>query len=316
MYKLKSLLLLLSIGSCCISGLAQTYNDDNGMEQHKEKKIKKREKGFHFGLYVGTFFANNYSASVYDGYGLDYSHNKNTNFQASLLNYQINEVYGAQGVATGGQDKIANALGVQPGTWSFAENDMPQNMAYSIGLSVGLNTVYKLNWRQGLIMNLNATQLTINGALEIEYPYGYMSAGPQPAGNTTPYQFFPIRAVEQRLTMQLGYQQILGDKSNAINLFYEGGVSVSIMKMVSEQAAINSLVIDLTQGINYVGYNTVAPQTIVGLGIGLFGGFGINIASNTKWSAQLLYSPTLDYLNYIYTPKFVLEHSIGLRFYH
>ena len=72
-------------------------------------------KGFHAGLFVGAFWANKYTAYLYDGYGFDQNGQRNT-FNNSILYNQIVNVYGG---ANGGVDYIAKIINVNHSYWYF-----------------------------------------------------------------------------------------------------------------------------------------------------------------------------------------------------
>lgn len=277
-------------------------------EDEEASSRGKKNKGFHMGLNVGAYLPNGQTAGTYDGYGYDFNGIKN-DFLNSLMYKRIVYDYGG---GYGQVDLIAQELHVNHGEWTFNEGNMPQNLYYSPGIMVGINFTYKLNSTQALIFNANGAQLTINGAFQIGLntppPYsqspGYLN-----------YQTFAIKAVEQRAIFQLGYQHIIPNenKNNKINFFYEGGAVSTLTKLKSEQILINQLLIDLPNSINLPGYAVTAPQNKVGIGIGVFGGLGINISTNTKWSAQLLYTPSYENLYYGDSPQFLFQQAISFR---
>src|ERR1044072_765972 len=101
--KLSLLLLLLLVKPV----LAQ----DNTEESNTGKPLK--TKGLNLGLYLGTYFANKYTATLYDGYGFDVDGNRNS-FENSFMYNKIILEYGG---GYGQPDLIAQALGVQHGEW-------------------------------------------------------------------------------------------------------------------------------------------------------------------------------------------------------
>ena len=86
----------------CSMGMAQENdNSDNAPDINSKKK-------FHIGLYVGSLFANKYTAGMYDGSGFDIDGNKNS-FENSLMYQKIILQYGG-GYGNGQIDQIAQAL--------------------------------------------------------------------------------------------------------------------------------------------------------------------------------------------------------------
>src|SRR5688572_7321666 len=98
-------------------------------------------KGFHTGLYIGSYFADNHTAHMYDGYGFDAEGGKN-NFEGSFMYQKIILQYGG---GYGQTDYIAEALGVNPEDWTFDESDMPTNMRYKTSFLIGFHNRYSVD---------------------------------------------------------------------------------------------------------------------------------------------------------------------------
>src|ERR1035437_1604582 len=110
-----------------------------------------KTKGFQFGIYIGAYFANKYTATLYDGYGFDIDGKKN-NFVNSFMNNKI--IFENGGGYPGTVDQVAQALNVDPGTWVFDESDMPTNMKYAPAFLIGLQTRYSVDGKNSIIMNV------------------------------------------------------------------------------------------------------------------------------------------------------------------
>jgi hypothetical protein len=257
------------------------------------------------GLYMGAYFPNQYTVSVYDGYGFNGEGAKN-DFANSLMYRRIVYDYGG---GYGQQDLIAEALGVGHDDWSFTEADMPQNMRYLPGFIFGFNSRFRLNKSHGLLFNVNVARLTVEGnfTITINNP----TIGAQIPGYSN-FRTFGIKGLERRLLLQLGYQRIF-DKGGKANFFYEGGWVCTFTRFAGETIMINDLMIDLTANYDMPGYYATHPQNILGIGIGMFGGFGIDIDTDSRWTMQLLYSPSYENLYFGTKPKFIFQQSAGLR---
>jgi hypothetical protein len=264
------------------------------------------ERGFHAGFSIGALFANNYSAALYDGYGFDRAGNRN-DFSHSFMYEKIINQYGG---GYGQQDQIATALNVNPGEWKFDQSDMPFNMNYTVAIQFGLQTKYSLNKNEAILFNALASKLAVTGNFTItttnSLPNGSLS------GNI---RTFPILGGEQRLVLQTGYQRILGDDPT-FNLFIEAGPSLTLVKFDKNQVKINNLLIDLTSGYSQPNYVTPGARILTGFGMGAFAGIGLNINTNSKWTAQLLYSPSYELINIGVGPAYTLQNSLGLRAYY
>jgi hypothetical protein len=264
-----------------------------------------RSKGFHAGLTVGAYFPNQHTADYYNGYGFDI-YGSRYDFLNSLMYRRIVLEYGG---AYGQQDLIAEALNVNHDEWTFSESDMPGAMYYNAGFMAGFNAVYRINRLRALLLNVNAAQMSINGNFTITV--NRTPIGPAPPGYQN-YSVFDIAAREQRLILQLGYQQLLGE-DDKVNFFYEGGLLCTITRSIRQQIKINDLIINLDDNFNDAMFAAAAPQNIPAFGFGMFGGFGINISTSSKLTLQLLYTPSYENLYFGDKPAFKLQHAAGLR---
>jgi len=291
------------------------YSQDSDKTEEDSLYKPSNHKGFHAGLYVGAFIANKNTAYIYDGYGFDINGQRNT-FENSVLNYQILNVYGG---GLGQNDLIAQLLNVGPGDWSFKETDMPINLRYTTTYLVGLNMRYQVNKKSSISLNINGTKLVVNGKFTIS------STLPTTTGlqGQSKINQFTITGAEQRLMFQLGYQRILGNHEK-LNLMVEGGLNIIFSKAQKNQAVLNSdqnngannITIDLMSIYNQPPYNYYSAKYLIGAGIGAFGGIGMHLTINPKYTVQLLYNPSYDRISLGYNPKFKLQHGFGLRIYY
>lgn len=303
-----ALLLLLSAPALAQDNSGNNNNNvDNQYDDNGNPVYTGKQKGFHVGLLVGVYFANQNTAKIYDGYGFDPDGNRNS-FENS---YMYNKIVMQYGGGYGQPDQIAQALGVQHSDWSFGESDMPVNMRYQPSFLFGLQGRYSVDPKNAILLNVNAVQLNINGNFTIQTV--------PPTGSTQinqSVQTFAIRGSEQRLIFQIGYQRILGDITKKANFFLEGGMNITMAKFGKNQILINGLLIDLTSYYYYPGYNAYYVQKIIGVGFGAFGGLGVNLNANPKFRAQLVYQPTLENVKLGHGTTIKLQNSIGLRFYY
>lgn len=276
-------------------------------------------KGFHLGVYVGAYWANRNTAYIYDGYGFDQNGQRNT-FSNSILYNQIVNVYGG---GYGGNDLVAQLLNVGHTDWYFRETDMPINLRYTTTYLVGLNMRYQINKKAGITLNINGSKLNVNGKFTIGTTGNSLNNG---NGNGLQNQAkiyqFTITGAEQRLMFQLGYQRIIG-KSEKLNLMVEGGLNVILSKAQKNQAFLNNdqnpsnnFTIDLMSVYNQSPYNYYSAKYLIGAGVGAFGGIGLHLTINPKYTVQLLYTPSYDRIGLGYTPSFKLQNGVGLRVYY
>ncbi len=274
-----------------------------------------RTKTFHLGLYVGVYFANKYSASLYDGYGYDINGQRN-NFATSILNYEINYVYGG---GNGGVDQIAALLNVAPGDWTFNASCMPINLRYTPSYLVGLNTRYVIDEKNCILLNINGTKLAVNGKFNIYSKNNSGQINAPGTNNSTIQNQFTIVGGEQRLLMQLGYQRHYGKKEK-VRLFTDIGMNIIMAKFQKNLAYITndrgSIVIDLMHTYSQPNFNYINAKYLVGVGIGVYGSIGVNFNVNPKYTAQLFYNPSNDLIPLGDTRVFKMQHGVGLRIYY
>jgi|SRR4051812_3557314 len=265
------------------------------------------QKGFQIGLYVGSYFANNYTASLHDGYGVDFDGKRNS-FENS---YMYNKIVLQNGGGYSGQpDLIAQELNVMHGDWSFDESDMPTYMRYQPSFMFGLQCRYSVDNKNIILLNVNAAKLTSNGSFTITTIPQYI---PGQAAQTI--HTFKIKGMEQRLLFQVGFQHLFGDNEK-MNFLLEGGLNVTLAKLDKNLIQINNLTIDLTSYYYTPGSTAYSVVRRVGTGFGAFGGAGLNLNASEAFIIQLVYNPTYEGINLGPNPKLKLQNSVGLRAYY
>lgn len=296
--------LLLFLFSCGIKSFSQQETDE---EPQQESYLKKTNTLM--GLYVGSYFANKYTATMYNGYGFDLAGKQNS-FSNSLMRQKIIFEYGG---GYGQHDQIAEVLGVDPGMWTFNESDMPTNMRYTPAIMVGVNLKTAINKKTSVLLNINGAKLNVEGAFTITK---IRPQNPNPAVNSN-IVTCPIRGSEQRLCFQLGFQRLLG-KDERLNFLVECGLTGTLSKYNQNTIYINTLTIDLTQYLNSSQYISVSQpaRRPVGFGLGGYAGLGVNLDMNENFIVQLVYTPSFDKINMGVNPVTKWQNSLGLRFYY
>lgn len=299
LFRLSFLVVTLSI-------LFTPLYSQEGNESNDEETIIYNKKGFQIGLYVGAYFANKYTAQLYDGYGFDIDGNRNSYENSFMYNKIVLEYGGGYGQT----DYIANELNVAPGDWSFNESDMPVNMRYNPAFATALQIRYSVDERNAILINVNGTKINVYGNFTIT-----TNTASQPNQTLGNIHTFAIRGAEQRLIFQMGYQRLLGE-SNKINFLVEGGLNVTISKFDKSEILIKNLLIDLTQSFQLPGYPNYIIRKPIGTGYGAFAGFGVNFSLSEQFRAQLVYNPSYERINIGENRKLKLQNSVGLRMYY
>ena len=265
---------------------------------------------FRFGLHIGTIFANQHTANLYNGYGLDIDGNIN-NYENSFMYQKIMLQYGSAN--TGQPDQIAEALGVDPYTWTFDESDMPTNMRYVPAFTVGLSTKYSVDRTNAILLNVNASKLVLTGNFTIITPQSNSASATQINNRV---KTFPIVGGEQRLDFQVGLQHIFGNDSK-FGALIEGGLHATLAKFDRNIININNLTIDLTEYNNSFLFPEALPfRRPIGIGFGAFGSLGVNANMTPKITIQLVYSPVFVKINIGENRQFKLQQYLGIRLYY
>lgn len=294
---------------CNLKSFAQYEGEDDPADPANFK----RQRGFHAGAFLGGYIPNKYTAQNYDGFGFDLDGNRN-NFENSWMNQKIKYQYG--GYYLSQQDQIAKALGVDPGAspkeWTFDETDMPSNMRYQFGFLFGVNTIYMINKKNGIVLNANFVKLNVTGNFTIWTKPASSSSQINKAIKT-----FGIVGGEQRLLLQLGYQRLLTDNQKT-NFFIEAGANITSTQFLKNEIQINSLKIDLVSNYNQLYYPTTTyyVRKPSKTGVGAFAGFGLDLVIGKNTVGQVLYQPTFEKINMGFDPKLKLQHSAGFRVYY
>jgi hypothetical protein len=272
-------------------------------------------EGFHAGFFAGAFIPHNFSASLYDGRGVDTSGFRNNFVQSVMVQRMIlNGMDSTNSDALDFQsqypDLIAQALGVDHDQWDFNSDDMPSNMKYSVAFLFGLDLQYGISKTEGIIFNANFARLNASGSFTITIP---RKVNPS-LGDSILY--FGVIGQEQRLMLQLGYSRIFGPPSS-FNFLLEGGLLMNSAKFLSNTADINGLKLDLTPFTFNQGYSdNYLPVEYNSIGFGGFAGIGGNINLKGKYIIQFLYSPSYEKINIGAEPAAKLQQSAGLRMYY
>lgn len=280
-------------------------NKENDEENNAPDMDKPARQNFFTGLYLGSYFANKYTANFYDGYGYDVDGNKN-DFLHSFMYRRIIMDYGG---INGQPDQIAQALNVNPGEWTFDQSDMPVKMKYNPAFIIGLQMYYLITDKDMLLLNLNTSKLSASGVFTIVKNTSQI--GPQQP-NYDNIQAFSITGTEQRFFLQFGYRRMLG-QDDLFNFFIEGGASMNTAKYLKNQATINQLLIDLSSYYMDPYYPTYRTPYLRGTGLGIFGGFGLNLDASNKWNMQLTYSPSYERIHIGKDPEFTFHHTVGIK---
>ena len=165
--------------SCLFFGYNSLYSKD-----WADKKDKM--PSFFVGVNVGTFFANNNTAALYDGsekftpYGVNYILTRPANYSV-FLNY-FNQNYTLE--------------------------ELPQNPSYSIALDLGLHAGFHLGSISSIFVDINLSNLAVKDVFTV------LIDDPNNRAIEPIYEQIPIYGEEKRININLGNQLNFFNKNN------------------------------------------------------------------------------------------------------
>ena len=241
---------LLSQGK---TGHQKKTKSGSAKEEVDEKEKENKVVRWNFGINIGGYYANKYSAAFYNG----------TDVNVNKVSYVMSNYYWYNDIKRdlGASDTVL--------IWEY-----PANMHYTFTMMGGVFIRYNFNLNWGICLDVNYTQLKAEDAVTFEVdPQSYL---------TNPnLQYIPIKGVERRVHLDLMGQRNFRFKSRiylfvqaGVNLNYTGVNQSSIFVAGKEYSLIN-----IYGSQNYVPGLQLQEYTVtqggVGYGMMLAGGIGI-----------------------------------------
>ena len=189
------LLISMLILGASLSGFGQYHKvhhksskntDKTSKYANTEEEEEDSVRTWEFGVNLGGYFANKFSANFYNGVPT----NVNT------VNYVMSNKYWYQDIkrALGSADTV---IVYPPSSYS---NSYPMNMHYTAGFAGGLFLRYNIDHKSGIFLQADYAMLKTTDVLLVEVdPKSYI---------TTPdLRYLPITGKEGRVLIDLGYQR-------------------------------------------------------------------------------------------------------------
>lgn len=240
------------IGDTDVSNL-RSYDDD---------EFEDTIRGFSFGLNIGSYFANEKTANIYNGSG---PFDGYVNEAANIRWYSIPERIGMNGPFAMSADvrEIQTYYNTGGGAYTFPADYAPTNMRYNPAMYVGLNIKYNFNRFAALVFNTNATKLKAIGQFTMQLPVSSQSM------NNVGPTLLSIAGEEQRFNMNLGYRQgwMMGDMSN---FFVQVGGSMLGTKWMRNYVLVANRQYDLITQSFVAGQTALSATPNTGVGFGAF----------------------------------------------
>jgi hypothetical protein len=214
----------------------------NDSTKHK----KKNTDGLYIGVNLGFYKANRYTASYYNGSGVN------------NVDSTINNTYN--------YPKIKESL-----IYDFSLAQLPAKMHYSPAFLLGVYFKYAIK-NSGIIIQFNIAKLRANDVftLIIDDPNNFSS---EPV-----YKQESIQGIEQRASIDVGYSYTFNPRSN-YRPFLQFGGNLTSTKFLDNKIKIENLQYSIT---NYRFSYYKLEQG--GVGFGAFAGGGMNLIFNESIS--------------------------------
>jgi len=292
----------------CLSVLnssnAQVYNYEDGEGPVPPDSIS----GIYIGINIGSYWANNNTAFIYDGRG----YARDGDFYDPFL--QFNQTWLNQAIQGSVQAEQRMDRLMNPDAWEFTPSDMPLNMNFGASFMWAGHIRYMFNSDFGVFTEIGGAFPVAIGEFTIERVGGFNQPGDQ-------VRRFGIRGEEQRFFVNLGLHRVLGrkrlekqGKTSSILPYIDLGGSVTFTRFDANFINLDEEgTADLTVFFNQQGQFTDQANLLTGSGFGGFGGAGIQITIGSKFTIDLGYIGTLTSISMGEVSETGFQHQIVLK---
>ncbi len=287
LFSLTTLVVLCFSANCQFSLQVPLFKSINPSEKNiflfDSTKHKKSNNGFYFGVNMGFYFANRYTAQYYNG---SEENKTGVNKVDSVINYPLN---------------YQNIKQVLIYDFYLPKGGLPIEMKYSPAFLIGFFTKYNFK-NSGIFMQFNFCKLKTNDVftLVIKDPNNF-SSEPE-------YKQEAISGSEQRANIDIGYSYTFYPKKKN-RPYIELGYNINSTKFIDNKIKIENLEYSIA---NY--YYTYYNIKQSGVGMGGFFGSGVEL----NFSESISVNPGFDiYWTKInlgnYNDKLKFNYSIFIR---
>ncbi len=259
--------LLMACSAIHLSASAQRFNifkrfAHEGSWTYEDDEVQEDTiNGLTFGLNLGSYFANEKTANIYNGSGPFTTY---INEAAMVRWYSIPERIGIDGPFAMSNDIRTIQAYYNTTTYSFPYDYAPSNMRYNPAMYVGLNMKWNFNRYAAVLMNINACKLKAVGQFTMQLP-----PTSQMSQNNVGPTLLSIAGEEQRFNINLGYRQgwMMGDYSN---FFVQVGGSMLGTKYTKNYVLVADQRFDLITSGYVAGQTAMSSTPNTGVGFGAF----------------------------------------------
>jgi len=266
----------------CTNGVSAQFRATAKGISFSQNPVPERETQnvlrFDYGMNIGFYMANPGTANYYNGSG---EHSLERAIITNSFNY----------------NRIRQEIG-----YDFQIHGLPSQMSYKPAMMLGFFGAMNFNPRAGIMAEFNYARLKAEDRFTLEIERVVFIEGDN-------IELYPIYGTEERLDLRFSFQYTFLSKSSYLHPFLETGVSITDTKVKENRVRVRS--------------NTIAIQNPVssfyqirdyGIGFGGFATAGLKMDVNETFALWLGYSANYSQINLGENDKFLLQHTLFLRF--
>jgi hypothetical protein len=240
-----------------------------------------------YGLNMGAYFANKYTANYYNGSG---------NYSSVGRQGNLEQIIGPS--STYNYPRIRQQIG-----YDFVIDELPSAMSYSPAMMVGLFATISFSPRIALLAESNFSRLRIQDQFTIKLTRFSSIEGDN-------IERHGISGSEERVDIRLGIQYTFHSAAAYIHPFFEAGGVFTDTKVKDNTVRIGGSTLSM-----YVpGTSQYMPERDYGIGLGGFLSAGIKMDVTEQFKFSVGYSSHYNNINLGKFDEYKLQHSLFIRF--
>lgn len=285
-----SLTLLLFI-ACLITAKGQPYTINDRAVDDDTSEASNNQKGIRldYGLNLGSYFANKFTANYYNGTGA---------YSSVGRQGRLEQIIGKQNRYN--YERLRQQIGYD---FILPDDYYPMAMRYNPAMMVGLFAVVSFSPNIALLAESNLSRLRIQDQFTIELERFSSIQGDN-------IERHSISGTEERVDIRIGLQYTMLSRNSGIHPFLEGGAQFTDTKVKSNSISIGGS----TLSLSVPGSSQYSPERDYGIGLGGFLSLGIKMEVTEQFQFSLGYSGHYSNINLGTFDEYRLQQSLFLRF--
>lgn len=239
----------------------------------------KRLLRFDYGMNLGFYRANAGTANYYNGTG------------EHSLESIINQTYN--------YNRIRQDIGYD---FKLANNGLPMQMSYKPAVMLGFFGSLHFNQKVGLHAEFNYARLKAEDKFALEIERVVFVQGDN-------IELYDLWGTEERLDLRFSFQYTFISKNSYLHPFLETGLSITDTKVKENRIRVRSQTLAIRNPTS-----TYYQIRDYGIGFGGFGTLGLKMDVNDNFALWAGYSANYIRINLGENDRFLLQHTIFVRF--